>query len=94
MNSHKCKKPFLCSCEVDELAEKTSDRMMEIVKEHFKTKEQMTAKEIAEKASSVKSKFDIDTVEGATAYLESEGVNVEECVKMGRKVIKQIKTLT
>ena len=50
MNSHKCKKPFLCSCEVDELAEKTSDRMMEIVKEHFKTKEQMTAKEIAEEA--------------------------------------------
>ena len=46
MIPHKCKKPFLCSCEVDELAEKTSDRMMEIVKEHFKTKEQMTAKEI------------------------------------------------
>ena len=50
MNLHQCKKPFLCSCMVDELAERTSDRMMEIVKEHFKKGEQMTAKEIAERA--------------------------------------------
>ena len=43
------------------------------------------------KASSVKSKCDIDTVEGAAAYFESQGVDIDECVKMGRKVIKQIK---
>jgi len=32
---HKCKKPFLCSCDIDELAEKTSDSMIEVVKNHF-----------------------------------------------------------
>ena len=35
MIPHDCKKPFLCSCEVEELAEKTSNKMMEVVKEHF-----------------------------------------------------------
>lgn len=36
-------------------------------------------------------KFDIDTVKGATAYLESEGFDVDECVKDGMKVINSIK---
>ena len=35
MKPHNCKKPFLCSCEVEELAEKTADKMMEVVREHF-----------------------------------------------------------
>jgi len=46
MKPHNCKKPFLCSCEVEKLSEKTSDKMMEVVKGHFKQKgEQMTVKE-------------------------------------------------
>jgi len=36
-------------------------------------------------------KFDIDTIKGATAYLESEGFDVDECVKNGMKVINSIK---
>ena len=33
--------------------------------------------------------FNIDTVEGATNYLESEGVNVEECVNKGLNELKK-----
>ena len=36
MTPHDCKKPFLCSCEVEELSEKTSDKLMEVVKKDFK----------------------------------------------------------
>lgn len=35
--------------------------------------------------------FDIDTPEGATAYLESEGVDVDQCVKDGLAEIEKIK---
>ena len=37
--------------------------------------------------------FDIDTPEGAKSYLESEGVDVEQCVKKGLDVIERIKFL-
>ena len=35
--------------------------------------------------------FDIDTPEGATAYLESEGVDVEEYVRKGMAELKRNK---
>jgi predicted Zn-ribbon and HTH transcriptional regulator len=37
--------------------------------------------------------FDIDTPEGAKAYLESEGINAEQCIEDGRKAIARIKAL-
>jgi ArsR family metal-binding transcriptional regulator len=37
--------------------------------------------------------FDIDTEEGATAYLESEGINVEEYVKRGMAELKRNRAL-
>lgn len=37
--------------------------------------------------------FDIDTPEGATAYLESEGVDVEAYVKRGMAELKRHKAL-
>lgn len=37
--------------------------------------------------------FDIDTVEGATAYLESEGLDVEAYVEKGLAELKKRKAL-
>jgi len=37
--------------------------------------------------------FDIDTPEGAEAYLRSEGVDIEECVKDGMDIIERTKKL-
>ena len=37
--------------------------------------------------------FDIDTPEGAEAYLRSEGVDVEQCVKEGIDIIERTKAL-
>jgi len=38
-----------------------------------------------------KRNFNLDTVEGSTAYLESEGIDVEQCVKDGLAEIEKIK---
>ena len=37
--------------------------------------------------------FDIDTAEGAKAYLESEGIDIEQCVKDGMEIIERTKAL-
>ena len=60
MKQHDCKKPFLCSCEIEKLAEKTSDKMIEIVKKQMK----LSPEEILK----IKTKNTVNIVEGSSLY--------------------------
>ena len=60
MKQHNCKKPFLCSCEIEKLAEKTSDKMIEVVKEQM----QLSPEEILK----IKTQNTVNIVEDSPLY--------------------------